>query len=804
MRDVLFGRVRVWSVVLSVMVLLVGTAPASGADPGGVGDVPTLDTPDTADGLRATEVKTSLLADHHWFVQTHAGLDVVDGYLVRHEFADGRVVVDDRRQEIRGSVATVPAVSLAEAASIAAAATGGEVQDPGDLVVVADASARLAWRIHVSPDTRPEQVLVDAATGAVLDVRDLYVSLDGHGTVFDPNPVVALADPTLVDAGDADGPSFAGAYSSVTLSNLDGSGYLRGDYARIDLPEDQQPHSSTHEFDFRRNHPHFEHVMAYYHLTEAQLALVDWGFDELASRVQLVRPNVVPEDNSYYFSAGHIVLGAGGVDDGEDADVIWHEFGHALQHRQFDIFGRGHELRAIGEGFGDYLAVTMSQPVNGGYDLPCVADWDAVSYSSTSPPCLRRVDTGLRYADLGGVSVHRDGQIWSRALWDINVALGRTVANRIIIEAQYLFSGASTMVDAARLTVAAARDLYGAETAAVVADAFTDRGMLSVPTVDAGGPYTVAAGDTVPLEGTGSDPDGGEVTLAWDLDDDGEFDDATGFAPGFDTTLFGLPGENPIAVAVTDDEGQTAVDTATVTVKTVPTVGTTGPYHTVVGTPVELTATGEDADGGEVTYEWDLDADGTFETGGNLVEFVAGTVGTFDVTVRVTDDESMSATASTTVTVDAAGPRAVLGQLAEQLREHGDRRTVRAVTALDDALGRGSWVDDRTLDAEGMGVFNDLARAARELSSARRLDAAAVVSGQAVVLATLLVEQAADALEGCAGEDCDERQRQVERAQRALDDAGVAAADGDHDRAIKDARKAWHEATKSLEDGDDG
>ena len=54
-------------------------------------------------------------------------------------------------------------------------------------------------------------------------------------------------------------------------------------------------------------------------------------------------------------------------------------------------------------------------------DPACVADWDSVSYTSTVPHCLRRVDTNLHYpTDLSG-EVHHDGQIWSRALWDIGI-----------------------------------------------------------------------------------------------------------------------------------------------------------------------------------------------------------------------------------------------------------------------------------------------------------------------------------------------------------------------------------------------
>jgi hypothetical protein len=87
-------------------------------------------------------------------------------------------------------------------------------------------------------------------------------------------------------------------------------------------------------------------------------------------------------DNSFYDpKKDEITLGKGGVDDGEDLEVIWHEYGHAIQDSQVPGFGVGHDAGSIGEGFGDYWAFTMSEPVSGGFDPACIADWDSVSYT---------------------------------------------------------------------------------------------------------------------------------------------------------------------------------------------------------------------------------------------------------------------------------------------------------------------------------------------------------------------------------------------------------------------------------------
>ena len=54
-------------------------------------------------------------------------------------------------------------------------------------------------------------------------------------------------------------------------------------------------------------------------------------------------------------------FGKGGVDDAEDAEVILHEYGHAIQDSQSRRLRRSEEAGAIGEGFGDYWAATVSR-----------------------------------------------------------------------------------------------------------------------------------------------------------------------------------------------------------------------------------------------------------------------------------------------------------------------------------------------------------------------------------------------------------------------------------------------------------
>ena len=91
-----------------------------------------------------------------------------------------------------------------------------------------------------------------------------------------------------------------------------------------------------------------------------------------------------------------------------------------------------------------------------------------------------------------------------------------------------------------------------------------------------------------------------------------------------------------------------------------PSVDGGGPYTVDEGGSVSLTATGSDPNGDALTYAWDLDNNGTFETSGQTVTFSAATIdgpATRTVGVRVSDG-SASATDTAQVTILNAPPTA--------------------------------------------------------------------------------------------------------------------------------------------------
>ncbi|NND76026.1 MAG: hypothetical protein HKN44_13570 [Ilumatobacter sp.] len=92
------------------------------------------------------------------------------------------------------------------------------------------------------------------------------------------------------------------------------------------------------------------------------------------------------------------------------------------------------------------------------------------------------------------------------------------------------------------------------------------------PTADANGPYNVDEGGSVMLDATGStDPDepAAGLTYEWAFDGDSVFDDAVGSTPMFSAAGLDGPDSVTVEVRVTDAEGESDSDTATVNVANV-------------------------------------------------------------------------------------------------------------------------------------------------------------------------------------------------------------------------------------------
>jgi hypothetical protein len=146
------------------------------------------------------------------------------------------------------------------------------------------------------------------------------------------------------------------------------------------------------------------------------------------------------------------------------------------------------------------------------------------------------------------------------------------------------------------------------------------------PMAEAGGPYVAEEGSPVTLDASGSsDPDGEIVLYEWDLDNDGDFDEATGEMINF---TFFENGVLVIGLRVTDDLGKSFVDAAEVTVHNVAPQVNAGDDRTAeIGESVHLApvtfSDGNMRDKFSATIDW---GDGFVESGQISVEDGVGSV----------------------------------------------------------------------------------------------------------------------------------------------------------------------------------
>ena len=406
------------------------------------------------------------------FVQTLDGVPVYGGVLAVHFNRDSRVVGFTNGFVPSALLASgIPSVKREQAIESARGAVPAGPTDDGDAADVSAPTARLviyahsgtptlAWEVVLPTHGPTWQLFVHARKGAVLaPAKDLNRYVTGSGRVFLVNAVVASKNNTLRDNKDAASAVPSNAYRTVTLLELDGSGFLTGKYASSSGSK-VRVSSASQTFVFDRSQDGFSETMGYYFLDYAQRYIQSLGFTSVNNRQQVFSIDRYKKDNSFYISSSKsITYGTGGVDDAEDAEVIWHEYGHSIQDNQVSGFGETVEAGSMGEGFGDYWAGTLGAQLSGGFQDLCIADWDSTSYSTDNPPCLRRLDSTKHYPkDLDG-DVHDDGEIWSAALWQIRGAITAAKADTVILQHHFLLTPDASFNQAANALITAAINL---------------------------------------------------------------------------------------------------------------------------------------------------------------------------------------------------------------------------------------------------------------------------------------------------------------------------------------------------------
>jgi len=443
--------------------------------------------------LTLQRVVPSLGATHLIFQQRHRQLPIYRAYVTVHVSHDRHIYLVKNRavpkdfQKERGRFR----LSKSAAARRARRTLKGP-EGTARVVAVdrrwfpADEILHPAYRVRVHRERPREEwiIYVNAHSGGILSQYDNLATARGRAAVFDPNPVVALNDWRSLRSptGRPRRPPQA-AYASVSLTDLKGNGRLEG--RRVTTCLTPRPVKRADEqFVFSSAEPGFLETMTYFHVDRAIRYLESLGYRgarAIFSTPLPINAAGTRQDNSWY-SPGlrQLTFGTGGVDDAEDAEIVLHEFGHALQDAICPDFGQSAQAAAMGEGFGDYFAASFFAAVKPSRLRPLLMSWDSIADSTDEPPYLRRVDTALTFESFDhsdDADEHENGQIWSATLWDIWNALGREVADRLVIDSHFQLDGFTTFARGARAIIDADRNLFRGRHVVRLRDIFTRRGI---------------------------------------------------------------------------------------------------------------------------------------------------------------------------------------------------------------------------------------------------------------------------------------------------------------------------------------
>jgi hypothetical protein len=241
-------------------------------------------------------------------------------------------------------------------------------------------------------------------------------------------------------------------------------------------------YSTTPGFLFTRAQSGFEDVNAFFNIYLMQKHVQAIGFFNVANyQIQVDTHANGGADNSnfsYFSTPPRLNFGIGGVPDAQDADVVVHEYGHAINYSIAPGSNEGAERMTIDEGNCDYLAASYSRSIDS-YLWQYVFNWDGHNefWRGRVVQTTKTYSTSLSYS-----SIYTNADIWSATIMQVWELLGRDTTDRILIQSMYGYAKNMTMPDAAKLFIHADKQLYRGKHVKDITNLFVARGILSDPT----------------------------------------------------------------------------------------------------------------------------------------------------------------------------------------------------------------------------------------------------------------------------------------------------------------------------------
>lgn len=240
---------------------------------------------------------------------------------------------------------------------------------------------------------------------------------------------------------------------SVTLKYENGIFYAANDFAEIKNLESPNilPFVNTSGvFDYNRSQSAFQDLMCLYHIEKLNTYYQSIGFEPFIKTplpvdahayqgVDMSRFEVVNGVPSLFF-------GTGGVHDAEDADVIVHEYFHAVGYAIAPNTTSGNERLAVEEANCDFMATQHSRAATE-FNWRWVFNWDGHNEFWDG----RNTDNNKRYPTNVSSDFYSSSEIWSGFLNDLSLDIGRDNVTKLLINSMYFYTSNMSMQTACDL-----------------------------------------------------------------------------------------------------------------------------------------------------------------------------------------------------------------------------------------------------------------------------------------------------------------------------------------------------------------
>lgn len=318
----------------------------------------------------------------------------------------------------------------------------------------------LIWKVNVSTEKGTWGLCIDAVNGEVLQAGLGEYRTNAWGLVFKPDPLTSAKVPyggEYINNNDANNSALNAERELIILQDIyyqNGIYKLEGPYCVLDnftdpaggpIDPETFPERTNYYFLYTRNEQEFEDVMCYYYIDQSARYVKSLGYwdndgdpNDGLDKMK-IDPHGSRGTSSFHVSSNFIFLRENAssdvVDAGEDADIILHEYCHALQHHlsPSGLPSAGlynNETKAYCEGSSNYWAISYKASL-GNYEWSKFGFWHYKGHTITDIPLTT---ANVSWAYPYEKDSYLGGQAWTSALMDIWWKIGKETTDKLFLE----------------------------------------------------------------------------------------------------------------------------------------------------------------------------------------------------------------------------------------------------------------------------------------------------------------------------------------------------------------------------------